>query len=482
MKIGDESDFYDNRVRHWPERVRLLHSPSIAEAKAIQDMPEDGLEDVERKRASFDDLHQKSGWVHRKLACDLWTGAFFTPKTNVPPSPGLYTVPLTDHVWLAWGGSGLKDELIERAEKIARESSFFHWPIEFADVMSDGGFDCVIGNPPWERMKLQEQEFFASRDIEIATAPTAAARTQLIGELKNAEVETPRKRLYQQFEAAKRNAEASSTFARVPGGRFALTGRGDVNTYALFAELFSRLNNAHGRAGVIVPTGIATDATTAPFFASLIDMRRLASLIDFENRRGIFPAVHRSFKFSLLTLGSDVTTPSFAFFLADPVQLKELERRFTLNPGEIARINPNTKTAPVFRSKSDAELAAKIYSRVPVLINEGKGQDGNPWGISFGTMFHMSNDSGLFKTGANLRGAKYKQDGRNWVLQAKDDDVNKAQPWDYSKSDSEIFVPLYEAKMIHHFDHRWATYEGEDIRDSTDIEKVDCMFNPCLSA
>ena len=80
---------------------------------------------------------------------------------------------------------------------------------------------------------------------------------------------------------AKRLAEAASVFARELG-RFALTGRGDVNTYALFAEHFASLASARGRAGVIVPTGIATDATTAPFFAALIDGKRLARLIDFE--------------------------------------------------------------------------------------------------------------------------------------------------------------------------------------------------------
>src|SRR5690606_13593894 len=119
------------------------------------------------------------------------------------------------------------------------------------------------------------------------------------------------------FEAAKRLAEAQSAFVRLPetieetrrgkttrtytGGRFPLTGRGDVNTYALFAELFSRLTGPKGRAGMIVPTGIATDATTAPFFGALVAQQRLASFISFENEENILPAVHHAFKFALLT-------------------------------------------------------------------------------------------------------------------------------------------------------------------------------------
>src|SRR5205823_5840942 len=118
-----------------------------------------------------------------------------------------------------------------------------------------------IGNPPWERIKLQEQEFFAARDPEIAAAPNAASRGRMIVALTTA-TEPLKRALHAEFETAKRTAEASSSFARVgTEGRFPFTGRGDVNTYALFAEAFARLTSKRGRAGVIVPTGIATDAT-----------------------------------------------------------------------------------------------------------------------------------------------------------------------------------------------------------------------------
>jgi hypothetical protein len=122
---------------------------------------------------------------------------------------------------------------------------------------------------PALRIKLQEQEFFAAREPEIAQAPNAAARGRLIAKIKDFTPGTRERALYEEFEGTKRAAEASSIFARVPaedGGRFPLTGRGDVNTYALFAELFANLTRASGRAGMIVPTGIATDATTARFF------------------------------------------------------------------------------------------------------------------------------------------------------------------------------------------------------------------------
>ncbi len=150
-----------------------------------------------------------------------------------------------------------------------------------------------------------------------------------------------------------------------------LTGRGDVNTYALFAEHFTRLAGTRGRAGVIVPTGIATDATTAPFFASLVDGKRLASLFDFENRDAIFPSVHRSYKFSLLTQDRTFEAAGFAFFLTDTSQLSESERRFTLSrrPSPASTPTPKPPRLPLPQGR---RTNRQNYSRVPVLIDESR--------------------------------------------------------------------------------------------------------------
>jgi hypothetical protein len=146
------------------------------------------------------------------------------------------------------------------------------------------------------------------------------------------------------------------------------------------------------------------------------------SLYDIENRDAVFPSVHRSFKFCLLTLGT-AKQAEFVCFASQVDQLSDLRRRFTLSPDEFRLINPNTLTCPVFRSARDAELTKKLYRAAPVLINEAQ-EGGNPWQLSFHTrLFHMAEDSHLFLDQAGAHA-----------------------------------VPLYEAKMIHQFDHRWATY------------------------
>ncbi|MGC9029813.1 MAG: Eco57I restriction-modification methylase domain-containing protein, partial [Desulfomonilaceae bacterium] len=333
-------------------------------------------------------------------------------------------------------------DVAEKADEIAKEHRFFHWPLQFPEVFEKRGFDLVIGNPPWERIKLQEQEFFAVRDPDIANAPNKAAREAMIAALAQ---RNPA--LLKAFEKAKHDAEDASLFVRA-SGRFPLTAVGDVNTYALFAELAVRLTNDAGSAAVIVPTGIATDDTCKKFFADLNEKRRLVSLFDFENREKLFPEVDSRQKFCLLTASAKPTAATqFAFFLTRTEHLDDKIRRFTLSADDLALINPNTRTAPVFRTKIDAELTKKIYQRVPVLVNEKTGE--NPWGIRFSTMFHMSNDSGLFRTAAQLEADGFVREGPNFV------------------SDRGVYVPLYEAKMIWQFDHRYGTFEGYAERPSS---------------
>jgi hypothetical protein len=215
-----------------------------------------------------------------------------------------------------------------------------------------------------------------------------------------------------------------------------------VNTYAIFAEAMRDVLGPTGRLGVIVPTGIATDDTTKHFFADIVDRRQLASLYDFENAAPVFVGVHRSFKFSLLTLaGTDRPMPEaeFVFFAHHPSDLADPERRFTLSPDDLALINPNTKTAPIFRSRRDAEITKGIYRRVPVLIRE-HDPNGNPWGIEYQRMFDMTNDSHLFRTADELRAEGATLTGNGWS--------RGTQKW----------LPVCEAKMAHHFNHRFGDY------------------------
>jgi hypothetical protein len=266
-------------------------------------------------------------------------------------------------------------------------------------------------------------------------------------------------RLFAEFISARRTAEAASMFAHVDGldgGRYPLTGVGDVNTYALFAETISQITQATGRSGFIVPTGIATDSSTRAYFSSLTQKKRLASLFDFDNSEKVFPAVATLVRFSLVTIGESENT-TFAFLLKGIGDLSDERRRFSLSPEDFQLINPNTLTCPVFCSRMDAEITRKIYRHVPVLIRESTDNvmAHNRWGIRFSAMFHMSNDSHLFLTAKDLSKERSVRIGID------------ARAKDFSG-----YLPLYEAKMMTIYDHRFGSYPLGAVDDTRALPRL----------
>lgn len=426
--------------------------PLAPDAISIRALPEDSAEQIAEKKKRFASGERTPARWAWRTACDLYMAAFLLPKKGgAPANANTVTVPTSAHVWQAISGPSLHGLLVAVGQGAAMEASAFHWPLEFPDVMAAGGFDCVLGNPPWERIKLQEQEFFASREPEIANAPNAAARRKLIAKLKTAEVESREHKLFEDFEIAGRTAEASSVFARVPsddGGRFPLAGRGDINTYAVFAELFLNLSRPNGRSGLLAPTGLATNKTTSNFFGAVVSSRRLVTLYAFDEIKNWFAGTKDNQSFCMFVTAARCEKPKFAFQISNTSELLDERRVFELTPTSILLFNPNTKTTPVFRSVADAELTAKIYSRVPVLIDDTKGKEGNPWDLTFSAMFHMSNDSGMFRTGAQLSDEGFTREGTDWGR------------------DETEYVPLYEAKMVHHFDHRFGYYPEGNVDDT----------------
>ncbi len=411
------------------EKELLEGAVAISE---LEGSPDDSVVVVLDKAKRYREL--QSRLEPQRQACDLWTAAFLWDLTAGEP-------PTTDAVRRALDGRrAIGGNVMDQARSLAERYRFFHWALEFPEVFVEGGFDVVLSNPPWERIKLQDKEFFATRAPEIANASNKAARQRLIRELSR-----HNSSLWQEYQQELHTADATSRFLR-HSGRFPLTGRGDINTYAVFAELARRLLKSTGRAGIIVPTGIATDATTQHFFRELVERQQLASLYEFENRKKLFPAVTSLLRFCLLTIaGPGVRVPAaqFAFFCHEPWELQDPERRLTLSPEDLRLLNPNTRTAPMFRTRYDAELTKHIYRRVPVLVDESRGQAGNPWEVKFLRMFDMANDSHLFRTREQLEAQGYWLERNIFVC------------------GMERYLPLYEAKMIHQFDHRFGDYADQ---------------------
>ncbi len=369
--------------------------------------------------------------------------------------------------------------LWDRASSIAGRENFLHWEAAFPGVWRhwqnihpEGGFDAVIGNPPWDRIKLQEVEWFASRSPELALAPTAAARRASIQKLRDQGVP-----LAAEFDAAKERADRLGHLVR-GFGHYPLLGGGDVNLYSLFVERAMGLIKPDGLVGLLTPSGIYADKTAARFFRSVSTSGRVGGLFDFENRRletnlpPFFPDVDSRFKFCALIFGGEqhrFDETKCAFFLHDTKTVNDPERCFPLEPADFARVNPNTGTAPVFRTRRDADITRRIYERHPVLVDRSGGEERRVWPVKYKTMFHMTNDSHLFRTAAQLDAEGfYPVQGNRW------------------KRGEELYLPLYQGRMIHQFDHRAnsvrfnpeSTHNPYLSEEVTEVQHADPTFLP----
>ena len=351
------------------------------------------------------------------------------------------------------------------AKEIAGRETFLHWEVAFPGVwhrwqddQPTGGFDAIIGNPPWDQIEQPEVEWFALRDNEIALAPTGARRKALIKQRTQSGDE-----LALEYQDVRQSAKLMRAYVRESGAYPLLSG-GRINLYSLFVERAMNLVKPSGIVGLLTPSGIYADKTAARFFKSVSTSGRVGGLFDFENRRlgtdlpPFFPDVDSRFKFCAFIFGGEercFAKTECAFFLHDTEAIQDPDRCFPLAADDFARANPNTGTAPVFRSRRDADITRRIYECHPVLVNRSSGEECKAWPVRFMQgLFNMTSDSHLFQTAAQLDAdGFYPVDGNRW------------------KKGEELYLPLYQGRMIWHFDHR---------ANSVEVN-LDSTHNPYLS-
>lgn len=449
----------------------------------INHLPEETLEEEIIKQERWKELMESARVDCLRRACDIYTYAFYkTVKHDELIDEdggvnGIYRleaeVPYTKTVMRALQEISameclekgkplptyyrqLSADFKTEVKRMADEQRFFHWCVEFPEVFAaNKGFDVMCGNPPWDKIKVEDKKWFESHNrADIVNVGTASQRKEAIEALQTSDPT-----LYKEYAKALADAEALSRFVRL-SGRFDLTATGDIDLYPMFAELC--LSFSKEAWGLVLPTGIAVNDSNKAFFSKLINENRLVSIYSFENEEKLFE-IHHSFKFCLLTCCSQKDTPhsvSGGFYLRRVDHLLDPRRIYTLQTSDFARLNPNTKTCPVFRTSRDAKLTAKIYRNSTILYNEVTGE--NPWNVKFARMLDMSNDSYLFRTYAQLTELGATLNGNT-----------------FTTADGETYVPLYEGKMIWHYNHHYGSWPIEGERpNSINTPSEDELANP----
>ena len=455
----------------------------------INHLPEDTLEEEIIKQERWRELMESARVDCLRRACDIYTYAFYKTvkhdeilidnesvngkiklEAEVPYTKTVIRA-LQEIEAMECAEKGktfltyyreLSKDFKSEVKRIAEEQRFFHWCVEFPEVFAaNKGFDVMCGNPPWDKIKVEDKKWFESHNrADIVNAGTASQRKEAIEALQTSDLT-----LYKEYTKALADAEALSRFVRL-AGRFDLTATGDIDLYPMFAELC--LSFSKEAWGLVLPTGIAVNDSNKAFFSKLIDENRLVSLYDFENKEGLFD-IHRMFKFCLLVASKPQDKPRIVkggFYLNRLDHLLDPRRIYSLQTSDFARLNPNTKTCPVFRTSRDAKLTAKIYRNSTILYNEVTGE--NPWNVKFARMLDMSNDSYLFRTYAQLTELGATLNGNT-----------------FTTVDGETYVPLYEGKMIWHYNHHYGSWpiEGErpnsiNMPSETELANPDSCIMP----
>ncbi|WP_327417168.1 Eco57I restriction-modification methylase domain-containing protein [Streptomyces sp. NBC_01233] len=435
--------------------------------RRITASPADSLTDVRRKEAAYRDWETSAEYLRALHLADAWCAAFvWVKREDAPPA-------ITHKVFRdleAPEGDAAPQSTHDEIMRLRDQYAFFHWHLEFPEIFEvpedgdasadtgavdpatgwNGGFTCVVGNPPWDKVDFHDKQYFSVVAPEIADISGTARRTRI------AEWEEENPEAGERYRQARRAIKGTFHFAG-DSAVFPLCAKGltvkgvnSLQTDQLFAERMANVVAPQGRFGLILPTAVATGASSQYLFGDFARRGVLASLYDFENRRPKSPAlpqggrwfesVHASYKFCLFTLtghAARADASRVGFFLSDITDLEDPNRVFALDPEDLARINPNTGTLPVLRTQRDADITAGVYRRVPVLWNGGR-QDGNAWAMSFKRLFDMTDDSDLFRSRERL-------ESEGWELQGN-----------VFERDGEQMLPLYEAKMVDFFNHRAA--------------------------
>ncbi len=316
--VGAPLSFLDHHLRHgdslfgswvrggidkaasWGKPL-LLHEPmrramrAAASMQVIEGLTDAEIAEAERSELIFEEVREMTApldaflsfihaidWLDPKAKEDKAAlHAFFDGQFGDPVQIALGKAPVAN----GRAEAARFTELLAKARELIAEEHFFNWQVAFPGVWSvwesakpTGGFDAIIGNPPWDRMKLQQVEWFAIRRREIALAQRAADRKRLIAAL-----ETQGDPLAGDYAKAEARAEAAFRIARGCGDYPLLSG-GDMNIYSLFVERAMALVKPTGMIGLLTPSGIASDKTAAPFFKGVATGGRLKALYDFENK------------------------------------------------------------------------------------------------------------------------------------------------------------------------------------------------------
>lgn len=439
-----------SKVTEWRSQDHLIQ-PSIS----LPSLPftEETLAEVHQKMNAYHKWRQEDNVKKWTLFADYWLSPWFIEPEFNKPSPDMNGLSvIAQHIeqtpFEVLVSLPDVSPVYEQLKKVSENNKFFHWWLEFPEVFFHrdglpnlaGGFDVILGNPPWEKFTISDEEWFASREPAIGRIKGKAQRDKLIKQLK-----TTASNLFEAYREAQNDVQKLTRVLTRDSGLYPITGFKELNTYHLFTELAERLVQSQGRVGLIVKTGIGSAENCLPLFRKLTDGKQLVSLFDFVNKKPLFPSVQTVERFSLITFTGNAgheKPMQFATLCTEPSDLNKQDRQYSLTTEDISLMSPTNSACPLLKSNTCVNIMRRIYRTFPVLNNTDSEKPSSYWNVEYVRIFDMATDSGEFKRLEEFEDEGFHPDTKRIVRTQQDE-----------------YLPLYEGKYIYLFDHRYGSFE-----------------------
>jgi type I restriction-modification system DNA methylase subunit len=363
----------------------------------FRDLPEDTTEQIGTKTVRFAELRKGQAFVRAQEAADLYVAAFLLPKTGGAPSGTTSrTVPTTEELWTALGKREIPANMMGAREAACRAHAF-HWPLEFPDVMAKGGFDIVLGNPPWDTMSPDYKEFFSVYDPNVRHLSPAEQKTAYEQLLSNPLISARWEQHCTDLYAAVHFIKSSGRYRLFAPGNL---GKGDFNVYRMFVETALAATRPNGVAAQFVPEGLYNGANATAIRKELFDNFRLEKLVGFQNINEIwFKGVYYRTKFCLYVAWKGGRTERFAaaFQISSMERLQNFTsgRSLSIPVSVVVEFSPDAMAVMEFAAQSEIDVCAKMYGFYPKF---GAEVEGLPY-RHYTREVDMGTDRGLFSAG-----------------------------------------------------------------------------------
>ena len=394
------------------------------ELSLIRNLPENTKKQSDDRTKAFLKIKENPEFANWKNASNLFVSSFFASKEHVIP----HEIPTSADVWNTLRGESSNYSKVSIGNAYGIQMNFFHWFLEFPDIIHSGGFDIIIGNPPWEKLTIIEREFFHSYP-DIEREANSQKRKKLIKELFN---QNPL--IATSWIREKNRFRAIGDFIR-SSDQFQLTSNGELNLYSLFTEVAMNIGKSTSWIGLILKSTIFTGSTNSKLTKYLVESGKIRSVYDFRNNN-FFKDVAPVEKFTLATMGPlDIETDVIiGIGLTNANSLSDSNQVIRIDRGLPSKLNPDTGTFPQCETIDDLEILNKIAMSYRTL---GKSD----WSVRYSSGLHMTMKAAELHDKESIEEQQFVR-YENY----------------YYKQEFQ-FVPLFEGKCIHQYDHRFGTFD-----------------------